>query len=119
LPKLVLGLLVSNPAGQFYYPKGQHKMAQVFRAGLGYQPDQEILLCTEYIRESGKRPVYCGGIECECGKYLSFRLGISSSERCRYAVGMGLLLDHLKADLALSHHPVLGFSPALTLTFTL
>ncbi len=114
---LVLGLYLDNPAGQPYYPKGYRKVPTVFRAGLGYHPGEDILLCAEYVRETGREPVYCGGVECACGRLLLFRLGVSSAECRQYSFGLGLRLDHLKTDLAVSHHPILGYSPAITLIF--
>ncbi len=119
ITQLIIGLHITNPACQSFYPKGFQKLPTVFRAGLGYYPGHDILLCLEYIRESGHKSVYCGGIECLCGKYLSFRMGVSSSERQQYAFGVGIMLDHIKTDLAIAHHPVLGISPAITLMFTL
>jgi len=119
IKQLIIGLHITNPVGQSFYPKGYQKLPIVYRAGLGYYTGHDILICLEYIRESGHKPVYCGGIECVCGKYLSFRLGLSSSVRQQYSFGMGLKLEHMKTDLAVAHHPVLGYSPAITLMFTL
>jgi len=118
ITSLVLGLYLNNPAGQSYYPKGNRKVPTVFRAGLGYRPGEDILFCVEYDRETGRKPVYCAGVECACGRLFSFRLGISSAECRRYSFGLGLRHDHLKTDLAVSHHPVLGYSPAITLIFS-
>jgi len=118
ITSLILGLYLSNPAGQSYYPKGNRNAPTVFRAGLGYRPGEDILFCVEYARETDRKPVYCGGVECACGRLLSFRLGISSAECRGYSFGLGLRLDHLKTDLAVSHHPVLGYSPAITLIFS-
>jgi len=117
--QLIIGLHITNPAGQSFYPKGYKTLPTVFRAGLGYYPGKDILFCLELIRESGHKPVYCGGIECICGKYLSFRMGVSSSERQQYSFGVGLQFEHMRSDLAIAHHPVLGYSPAITLMFAL
>jgi hypothetical protein len=113
---LVLGLQVSNPAGQGYYPYGNMKFPTLVKAGFAYQPVPEILFCFEWYTESDCRPVYCGGIEYNFEKQFTFRLGLSSSRSSQYSLGIGYLGKHLRTDIAVSHHPVLGFSPAITLT---
>jgi hypothetical protein len=114
---LVLGLQVTNPAGQDYYPHKYMKIPTLVKAGLAYQPDPDILFCFELRTESDCRPVYGGGIEYNFEKQFTFRLGISSSRCMQYSLGIGYLGKHLKTDIAVSHHPVLGFSPVITLTF--
>jgi hypothetical protein len=114
---LVLGLQVTNPAGQGYYPHGYMNFPTLVKAGLAYQPDPEIMFCFEVYTESGCRPVFCGGIEYDFEKQFTFRLGLSSSRSMQYSLGIGYLGKHLKTDFAVSHHPVLGFSPVITLSF--
>jgi hypothetical protein len=116
MPDLVLGLQVSNPACQGYYPHGYMKYPTVIKAGLAYQPVSEILFCFELYSESNCKPVYCGGIEYNFEKQFTFRLGLSSAPYMHYSLGIGYLCKHLKTDIAVSHHPVLGFSPVITLT---
>jgi len=113
---LVLGLQISNPAGQGYYPHGYMKFPALIKAGLAYQPDSDILFCFELRTESECKPVYCGGIEYNFEKQFTFRLGLSSSQCMQYSLGIGYMGNHLKTDIAVSHHPVLGFSPVITLT---
>lgn len=113
---LVLGLQVSNPAAQGYYPRGFMKIPIVIKAGLAYQPDPEILFCLEMYSESDYKTVYCGGIEYNFVKQFSFRMGLSSSHSMQYSFGIGYLGKHLRTDIAVAHHPFLGFSPAITIT---
>jgi hypothetical protein len=113
---LVLGLQVSNPAGQGYNPYGYMKFPTLVKAGLAYQPEPDILFCFELRTESECKPVYSGGIEYNFEKQFTFRLGLSSSRCTQYSLGIGYLGKHLKTDIAVSHHPVLGFSPVITLT---
>jgi hypothetical protein len=114
---LVMGLQLSNPAGQGYFPHGTMKFPTTVKAGFAYQPDPEILFCFEWYLESDCRPVYCGGIEYNFEKQFTFRLGLSSSRSSQYSLGIGYSGKHLRTDIAVSHHPVLGFSPAMTLTW--
>lgn len=116
---LAMGCQVSNPAGQGYYPRGFMKLPVVINAGLAYQPEAEILFCLEVRSESGYKPVFCGGIEYNFEKQFAFRMGLSSSSGMQYNLGIGYMGKHVKTDLAVSHHPVLGFSPSITITFIL
>jgi hypothetical protein len=113
---LTLGLQVTNPAGQGYYPHGFMKSPALVKAGLAYQPDPDILFCFDVNSESGCKPVYCGGIEYNFERQFIFRLGLSSSRCMQYSLGIGYSGKHMKTDFAVMHHPVLGFSPAITLT---
>jgi hypothetical protein len=113
---LTVGLHVSNPAGQGYYPHGYLKFPALFKIGLAYQPEPDILFCFELNSESGYKPVYCGGIEYNFEKQFMFRMGLSSSRCSQYSLGIGYSGKHLKTDFAVSHHPVLGFSQEITVT---
>ncbi len=118
VPGVALGLQVYNPAGQGYYPAGFMKLPAVYKAGLAYQPSPEILFCLELCSESDHKPVYRGGIEYNFEKQFAFRMGLSSSYGMQYNLGIGYMGKHMKTDIAVSHHPVLGFSPAITITCT-
>jgi hypothetical protein len=95
------------------------KLPAVIKAGIAYQPDPDILFCFELNSETGCKPVYSGGVEYTYEKQFILRLGLSSAPYRQYSLGIGYLGKHLKTDLAVSHHPVLGFSPAITLSFIL
>lgn len=116
VPGLVVGFHASNPAAQGYYPKGHMKYPVLMKVGLAYQPDPEILFCFDLNSESGCKPVYCGGIEYSFEKQFLFRVGLSSSRCSQYSLGIGYSGKRLKTDFAVAHHPVLGFSPAITIT---
>jgi hypothetical protein len=118
LQALTIGIHITNPAGQRFYP--HHIMIpSVFRAGVGYRSGTDLLICIEYVKQSRFKPVYSGGIECCCGKVLCLRLGLSSSVRTEYSFGLGIHEGHLNINLAACHHPVLGFSPSVTLSYSL
>jgi hypothetical protein len=116
IPSLSLGLQVSNPARQGYIPRGFMKLPALIKAGLAYQPEPDILFCFEVFSESDNKPVYCGGIEYKVEKQFTFRIGVSSSRGTQYNLGIGYQGKHLGTDIAVSHHPVLGFSPSVTVT---
>jgi hypothetical protein len=113
---LTLGFRVSNPACQSFYPHGYMKIPTVVKAGLGYSPGHDILFCIEYTKATNCKPMYCGGMECYCTNRLTFRFGLSSLPSQQYAIGIGIRGDRVRTDLAFSHHPVLGYSPAISIT---
>lgn len=114
---ITLGFHISNPAGQCYYPRGNLRIPSIFRAGIGYSAGKEILVCFEFKKETGFRSVYTGGMEYLCGNILTIRLGLSSSKMAHYALGLGFRQEHVRMELAFVHHPVLGYSPSITLAY--
>jgi len=119
VPHLTFGFQISNPAGQGYFPGGFKLIPVVFRAGTGFSAGKEILICFEYEKESGCRPVYCGGMEYTCSDILTLRFGLSSSCLHQYAFGLGFRKDHLRIQLTAAHHQVLGYSPSILLAYSL
>jgi hypothetical protein len=117
LTGLTIGFQLFNPAGQNYGPEGYLQLPVIIQTGLGYKLGNEVLVCFEVEKKSDERIKYCGGIEIDLQKSLVARFGISSGVFPGYSFGLGFHLRSLMIDLAASHHPVLGFSPAVTISF--
>jgi hypothetical protein len=115
---LTIGLAVINPAGQNYNPAGYLRLPVIVRAGFGYQLGEEVLICFEAEKRSMDGFEFRGGIELNLHKSVILRFGISAGNFPAYYFGMGLHLRSLSMDLAAGHHPVLGYSPAITLTYS-
>jgi hypothetical protein len=113
--RFILGILISNPLKTGYYPEGYKSIPLKMAAGIGFCPDPNVLICMEWTNESDSKPVYCGGIEVAFGKYFRLRTGVSSSSAMQYGIGLGMHAGHVNIDISAVHHPILGYSPALTL----
>jgi hypothetical protein len=115
---LTIGFRVFNPAAQNYRPAGHLHLPVIIQAGLGYKLGEEVMVCFEAEKEDHEKIRYCGGIEINCKNSLIARFGISSGVYPCYSFGLGFQLRSLRIDLAAIRHPVLGFSPVITLTQT-
>jgi hypothetical protein len=116
-PGLTIGFHVFNPACQQYNASGTNAIPSTIRAGLSYAMGDHILLCVETEKRSGAWPLYRGGAEIRPDEKLVFRMGISSSRLSQYAFGIGVRLQHLQFDISAVHHPVLGFSPSISVFY--
>jgi len=116
MPGLTIGLQVFNPAGQQYVPTGHLTIPTLIDAGLGYELGGEIFICFETEKRSLEKLKYYGGIEINLQKLIIARFGVSSGEYPGYSFGLGFQIRPLTIDIAATHHPVLGFSPAITIS---
>lgn len=115
-PSMTFGLRVFNPAGQQYVPAQFRSLPVVLQSGVGFQAGKEVLLCLEAEKCSGEPFRLRGGLEIDLRKVFKIRFGISSGRFPYYSFGLGCYTRPLLIDLSVSRHPVLGFSPAITVT---
>lgn len=115
-PSMTLGLRVFNPAGQQYMPEQNRSLPVVTQSGVGFQAGKEVLLCLEAEKCSGEPLRLRGGMEIDLRKTLKIRFGISSGRFPYYSFGLGWNTHPFVIDLSVSRHPVLGFSPSITVT---
>jgi hypothetical protein len=117
LQNLILGLQVFNPAGQHYVPSGFLDLPVSVQVGFGCQLGKEFFINAEAEKRS-REPLTCrGGIEINVHQQLIFRFGIASGVFPGYSFGLGLLFQSVTIDIAVMHHPVLGFNPSVTFSF--
>jgi hypothetical protein len=117
LQNLILGLQVFNPAGQHYVPSGLIDLPLAVQGGFGCQFGQELFICAEVEKRSRESLKCRGGIEISLHQQLTFRLGITSGVFPEYSIGLGVLFQSVTMDIAVMHHPVLGFNPSVTFSF--
>jgi hypothetical protein len=118
LDKLTIGFHLFNPARQ-QFPQSQDQVIPcVMQIGVGYRLIDQVLLCAEAEKETLEKQVWKAGFEYEMIRNLNLRIGVSSAEISRYAIGLGYKFHHYTLDFALSHHQWLGFTPYITLTRT-
>jgi hypothetical protein len=116
--KLIFGFQLSNPAGQHYNSFEHIRIPTIIHMGFGYTFGEELLICLETEKKLNEKPDYYGGFECNLLKSITIRFGIISGEYPRYSFGIGLQNHLMRVDLAITRHPVLGFSPAITIGYT-
>jgi len=116
---MTLGAVVFNPANMQFTPECSRKIPVAIAAGFAYHAGDNLLVCMEFSKESGQKPILAGGMEYLLLKRITLRFGFAGGQYPRFSLGIGLQFSALKTDLSLMHHQVLGSSPAITLSGTL
>jgi hypothetical protein len=116
---MTVGIHVFNPAGQQYNPSGHQCIPACLLAGAGYALGNEVLLCAEVEKIIKQKAKYYSGFEIILQKMLLLRFGISSGEFQRFSFGIGYRGQHINIDMAVSKHPVLGFSPSVGISYVM
>ena len=116
LDKLYIGFHLFNPARQHFPQSQDQTIPSVMQVGIGYRIIDQVLLCAEAEKATLEKQVWKAGFEYEMIRNLNLRLGVSSAEISRFAIGLGYTFRHFTLDFALSHHQWLGFTPYVTLT---
>lgn len=117
--KLSVGFHLFNPARQHFPQSHDQIIPSVMQIGIGYRIIDQVLLCAEAEKETLEKQVWKAGCEYTLIPNLNLRLGVSSAEISRFAIGLGYTFRHYTLDFALSHHQWLGFTPYVTLTRTI
>jgi hypothetical protein len=118
LPHLSIGVYVSNLSFSRFNNEARDRLPVVFHWGLGYEITPEIKLCAEVEKDIYAPLRVKTGAEYYMFNLLYIRLGVLSQP---FEIHYGLGYNHhiFKADFSLYRHPVLGFSPQLSLSMTL
>ena len=116
---LYFGAHIFNPSrSKFNTPDGDEYIPVSFRFGVGYHLMNRIMLAVETQKETNLSPVWKLGIEFEALDHFYLRGGLSSNPT-NGSFGIGYEIVGLRADLAFSYHPQLGFSPHFTFTYAI
>ncbi len=116
---LYFGAHIFNPSrSKFNTPDGDEYLPVSFRFGVGYHLMNSVMLAVETQKETNLHPVWKLGIEFEALDHFFLRGGLSSNPT-NGSFGIGYEIIGLRADLAFSYHPQLGFSPHFTFTYAI
>ncbi|NLJ81608.1 MAG: hypothetical protein GX330_00575, partial [Bacteroidales bacterium] len=88
------------------------------RLGLVYNISEKCLLTSEIEKDMNYTPTFRLGVEYEINEYLFLRMGLSFPD-FEYAFGVGWKIKSLKIDFSSNYHTVLGYSPQLSLNYTI
>ncbi len=117
--ELTLGAHVFNPVKngfKTYY--GKEEMPLIVRAGGHYFLADMVLLSAEYVYNSETKSQVRSALEFYLLDKLAIRMGVSGSP-LKYSVGLGYKFGRISTDIAFSYHGNLGFSPSVSLHFSL
>ncbi len=114
--QLSVGIQVYNPVGGYLSKLNDEKLSSVYQFGLGYEPGENVILSATIEQEEGKSLNITGGIFYQFDKRFFARAGIRSDENIVFGAA-GVAFDNLRVDIAVSHHPILGFSPGVMVIY--
>ena len=96
-------------------PNGE-ALPTLFKFGLAYNPSDEVTVTTELEKNINYPMSAKMGLEYRPLPLLALRVGAASAP-FRASFGVGVRLDNFVLDFASSYHEVLGFSPAVGLSY--
>jgi hypothetical protein len=111
-----IGFHLFNPNRIKHKALPEETVPTIARFGLGYSFDHKALLVFETEKDLEQKPVYKGGIEIEMLRRLNLRAGYATGYE-QFSFGIGYKFKRLVADIAFSHHYILGFTPHVSLAY--
>jgi hypothetical protein len=113
-----VGMHVYNPAGGRFGKHSTEKLASIYSMGLGYDLTKQVFIST-VINKEENRPVHFNvGLHYQFAESFFARVGILTDTGSPY-MGIGLLWNFFRLDVAVNYHPQLGISPAMLLAIDL
>lgn len=90
----------------------------IFSIGATYLLYNQALLSIQFDKDIERDLVFKSGLEYDVNKQFFFRFGIATSPMI-FSFGFGYQIKSFKVDIAFSKHPVLGYSPAISINYAL
>lgn len=117
---LGIGFHVFNPARlkMATYNGITEYIPTILRLGLIYNISMKCLITFEAEKDFEASALYRIGFEYVINKNLYFRTGLNFPD-FEYALGIGLKFKSLSVDFSSNYHTVLGYSPQLSLIYTI
>ncbi|MFN8257825.1 MAG: hypothetical protein U0W24_19165 [Bacteroidales bacterium] len=89
----------------------------VLKLGTSYLLYEKAQLSIEFVKDLEQPLIFKSGIELELVKDFMIRAGISTNPNL-FSFGLGYSLKPVNFCIAFSKHPVLGYSPAVSMVYT-
>ncbi len=115
----LIGAHVYNPLRAKYNKFTNERVPTVFRVGMGYWFSDNLIVCVESLKNLDEEMNINMGTEYRLLKSIYLRAGLSTSRISSYSFGVGFVLKGLNADLAFSDHSILGFTPHISMSYSL
>ena len=88
----------------------------LIQLGLTYQPADYLRFSTSIAKDTDLPFSFRAGLEYFLLKKVFFRAGINTNPH-KFSFGLGYTFNHFQLDIAASYHQLLGFSPAVGLSY--
>ena len=113
-----LGVQVCNPVPVKISDYPEERLPVLFRLGIGYNISGKVLVLLEGEKDLEHKPVIRTGLEIKLASMVWGRLGVIS-DPFMVTGGIGLMLGKIRIDIATQFHMVLGFSPSLSVVYSI
>jgi len=117
-PRLTTGVYVSNVSFARFNNEARDRLPIIFHWGVGYETTSTIMLYAELEKDVNAPLRAKIGTSCYLFDVLYLRMGVLS-QPFEIHYGLGYVFRIFQMDFALYRHPVLGFSPQLSLSIAL
>jgi hypothetical protein len=114
---LTIGAHVYNPIPYKVEKVYGERLPTIIKFGLGYEPSAKVLLAAEYEQDIHYKPQFKAGVEYRPIKYFTIRAGVQTTPFSA-SVGFGGNVSGFSMDVSGSYHPVLGFTPQLSMIYS-
>lgn len=116
VPRLSLGIYISNPNKASFSGELEAEIPVTVSAGAAYAFSEKVLAAVELEKTAGFPAVVKTGLEYYFHTSLAARAGVSTAPFRQYA-GLGLAYGGFTLDLSASSHILLGFTPQISITY--
>ncbi|MEI6765971.1 MAG: hypothetical protein WCM76_10040 [Bacteroidota bacterium] len=113
---LVFAAHIFNPMRAKTSKYTDERIPSIIKGGLSYTFSEKAMISAEVEKDINYKAVVKAGAEYHIVKPLYVRIGIGTSPLVN-TVGVGLELYNFKIDVAAMRHPVLGYSPQVSLSY--
>lgn len=112
-----MGMTVSNPVPVKISDNPKELLPLLFRLGVGYTIHNKVWFTIEGEKDLIRPVVIRSGIELTIATILTGRIGIATGPFI-FTAGAGLKIKRWQVDIATGYHLALGFSPAVSLSWS-
>lgn len=113
---VLLASHIANPNQSKYDHLAEEVIPASIQFGISYLFSKQLLLCTEIDKILDQEADIKSGLEYRLVDFLALRGGLNINPFKQF-FGFGLNYQEIKLDFAVSSHPILGYSPQISLGY--
>ena len=113
-----IGAHLFNPTRSKLDNIEDERVPTILRIGMDYKFSENVMVVVETEKDIDHKAVVKAGLEYHIVEILYLRAGVSTNPFSN-SFGFGLMLKDFNLDVATSYHNVLGYSPQVSLSYTL
>ncbi len=114
--EIVIGGHIQNPIPVDIDIDEFNQLPNIITLGLAYSLSDKVKIMAEAEQNLQSTPIIKAGIDYRLAEAIALRFGYRTDPSV-FHFGAGLNLNPIKIDLAASFHPVLGYSPMLSIQY--